>query len=150
MSGDLLELLGDEWALPDVDAPSTSRWLCNHKDRDTATHGCPESGRAPLTWSDAYGMYLDGMGRIARCGYCVSCVGTGRTSVRDPWTDELIDWRGAPCRYCRGTGWTHHSWDCDPARDHLHHMTVHEPEPATAFGVTFDGRTVVPGEWLRE
>ncbi|NYE20522.1 hypothetical protein [Microbacterium immunditiarum] len=146
---DLLELLGDEWTLPDVAeiVPEARRWSCKHPDRDTATHGCRESGRAPLTWSDVYGAYVDGMGRIARCGYCVSCIGSGRTSVRDPWTDELVDYRGAPCRMCSGTGWTEHAWDCNPDW-HRHHMTIRVPEPATAFGVTFDGRTVVPGEYV--
>jgi len=134
---DLLDLLGDEWAAP---APVEA---CTHEDRLDATHGCRACGRAPLKWSDAYGTYLDGMGRIARCGHCPSCVGSGRTSVRDPWTGKLLDWRGAPCLYCGGTGWTHHAWDCGPEW-HRAHMRIQEPEPATVFGVTFDGRTVMP------
>ena len=64
---DLLDLLGDEWK---VIAPVS----CTAEDRLSATHGCRACGRAPSTWSEAYGCYLDGMGRPTRCGYCNSCV----------------------------------------------------------------------------
>lgn len=146
---DLLALLGDEWALPEVDEESgvavkPSRWACSHKgERENATHGCRESGIAPTTWSDYLGGYIDGMGRLTRCSYCYSCVGSGRTAVRDPWTDALLDWNGAPCRYCEGTGWTNHAWDCTE-ETHLAHMTIKTWRPATVWGVTFDGRTVLP------
>jgi hypothetical protein len=139
---DLLALLGDEWA---PRAAPVAVAECSHEDRLDATHGCRSCGRAPTTWSEVLGSYIDGMGRITRCGYCTSCVGSGRTSVRDPWTDELLDWAGAPCRRCAGTGWTEHAWDCGPDH-HRHHMGVHELAPATVWGVTFDGRTVFPGD----
>jgi len=139
---DLLALLGGEWA-PAAPRPAVPK--CSAEDRLNATHGCRACGRAPLTWSDAYGAYLDGMGRPTRCGYCASCIGSGRTSVRDPWTDELLDYRGAPCRACAGTGWLSHAWDCGPER-HQHHMTIRTPEPVRVWGVTYDGRTVIPGE----
>lgn len=144
---DLLALLGDEWALPDEDAP-TARG-CTHKDRDNVTHGCRESGRTPTRWSDVGAAgYVDGMGRRVSCSYCFGCIGSGRTSIRDPWTDELIDWSGAPCPACHGTGWTSHAWDCDGTRPHHHsHMTVKEQAPATAFGVLYNGRIVLPGEF---
>jgi hypothetical protein len=131
---DLLSMLGDEWAPP---APVVA---CSSEDRLDATHGCRSCGRAPTTWSEVHGCYLDGMGRRTRCNYCPSCVGSGRTSVRDPWTDKLLDWRGAPCRYCEG-GWTSHAWDCSPEW-HERGMVIHPLEPATVWGVTFDGRTV--------
>jgi hypothetical protein len=139
---DLLALLGDEWA---VRKPEAAKLVeeCTGKDRRDVSHGCRACGRAPLTWSDAYGTYLDGMGRPTRCNYCRSCVGSGRTAVRDPWTDELLAWNGAPCLYCAGTGWTGHAWNCDQLWHH-DHMTIHEWYPATVYGVTFDGRTVFP------
>ena len=125
-------------------APKVFTGHCEHRgERENATHGCPESGRAPLTWSEVYGAYIDGMGRITRCNYYPSCVSSGRTSVRDPWTDELLDWRGAPCRFCDGTGWTSHAWDCSEEH-HRAHMKIREWEPVTVWGVTFDGRTVFP------
>jgi hypothetical protein len=134
---DLLSLLGDGWAPKPVVVP------CSSDDRLDATHGCRSCGRAPTTWSDVHGGYIDGMGRLTRCGYCASCVGSGRTSVRDPWSDELLDWRGAPCRYCAGTGWTSHAWDCGPTH-HQAHMTIRVSGPVSVWGVTFDGRTVIP------
>lgn len=143
---DLLDLLGDEWAAPVEDEAPTGRWSCSHKgERENVTHGCRESGRVPTKWSEALLAYVDGMGRITTCGYCHSCIGSGRTSVRDPWTDELLDWKGAPCRSCAGTGWTEHAWDC--GLDDWHERTgwtIKEPAPATVWGVTFDGRTVLP------
>jgi hypothetical protein len=151
---DLLALLGDEWTIPEVDEESgvrvkPSRWSCSHKgERESATHGCPESGRAPTTWSDVLGGYIDGMGRLTRCSSCNSCIGSGRTSVRDPWTDELLDWKGAPCRFCDGTGWTNHAHDCDPEW-HTRVLRIHDWEPATVWGVTFDGRTVFPNQQNR-
>lgn len=136
---DLLALLGDEWA----PAKATPAEKCSSEDRLDATHGCRSCGRAPTKWSDYLGGYIDGMGRLTRCSYCASCVGSGRTSVRDPWTDELLAWNGAPCLYCGGTGWLSHAWDCSTFH-HEHHMRIREPEPATVWGVTFDGRTVMP------
>ena len=132
---DLLDLLGVEWAPP---APP-----CSADDRLDVTHGCRSCGRPPTRWDDVTGAYLDGMGRPTRCNYCHSCVGSGRTSIRDPWTDELLAYDGAPCRYCAGTGWLVHAWDCDPAC-HARAKQVHEWAPATCWGVTFDGRTVAP------
>lgn len=140
---DLLDLLGDEWALPAEPAPAARG--CKHKDRDNVTHGCRESGRTPSSWSDVAGGYVDGMGRRASCSYCPSCIGSGRTSIRDPWTDALIESHGAPCPGCHGTGWIGHKWDCDPAW-HAEHWPVRIPEPATAFGVLFDGSIVIAGE----
>ncbi|GAA3948838.1 hypothetical protein [Microbacterium soli] len=146
---DLLDLLGDEWALPDEDAPISRG--CKHPDRDLVTHGCRESGRAPREWRDVgAGGYVDGMGRWTACMYCSSCIGTGRTSIRDPWTDELLDWAGANCLYCRGTGFIYHAYDCAASGFHERNHSmwrIREPIPAAAFGVTFDGRTLVPGEF---
>lgn len=145
---DLLDMLGGEWVLPDEDdAPRT----CKHPDRANVTHGCRESGRVPLTWSDVGAPgYVDGMGRPTSCGYCFSCMGSGRTAIRDPWTDALIDWQGANCLYCRGTGFMTHAHDC--AERNFHELNngqwrVREPIRATGFGITFDRRTVVPGEY---
>lgn len=132
---DLLEALGGEWAAPIE--------KCSAEDRLSATHGCRSCGRAPTTWLDGWG-YVDGMGRTTRCGYCASCIGTGRTALRDPWTDALLAWHGAPCLYCQGSGYLYHRWDCAGGHGHL------EPQPSRPvefFGVTFDGRTFVPGEW---
>lgn len=133
--------------MPEVDEESgvpvkASRWSCSHKgERENATHGCPESGRAPTTWSEAHGGYVDGMGRLDRCGYCASCAGTGWTVLRDPWTDQLVDWWAVPCLYCYA-GWLYHSWRCEG------HDDAHKRKPRTVehWGVTFDGRTFLPGE----
>lgn len=143
---DLLDLLGDEWALPEAPEPPAPRWSCKCPDREDVTHGCRESGRTPSRWSDVLGGYVDGMGRPVGCSYCFSCVSTGRTSLRDPWTDALVEWAGAPCLYCDGTGYDHHRWDCDGNHGHL------QPWPRLEriehFGVTWDGRTFVAGEVL--
>ena len=132
---DLLALLGAEWA---PQAPP-----CSVDDRLSALHGCPSCMRAPTHWDEVTGAYLDGMGRPTHCGYCYSCVGSGRTSIRDPWTDELLDYAGAPCPYCAGTGWLSHGWDCDPAW-HQRAMVVHEWEPPSCWGVIWNGSTVAP------
>lgn len=142
---DLLDLLGDEWALPAEDAPTAGG--CKHSDRDRATHGCRESGRVPRTWSDVGpGGYVDGMGRHTQCSYCAACVGSGRVHIRDPWTDQIIPRSAANCVYCAGTGWLSHAWDCDGSWHERAHWTIREPVPANAFGVAFPGRTVIPGE----
>lgn len=137
---DLLALLGGEWAPAPPPSPQP---LCTSEDRLDATHGCPACGRAPTVWSEAYGGYLDGMGRFTRCSYCAGCIGTGRTALRDPWTDELVAWNGAPCISCQGTGYNHHRWDCDGQHGHLE---PRGPQRVEAFGVTFDGRSFVVGE----
>lgn len=134
---DLLDLLGTEWA-PVVP--------CTSDDRLNATHGCRSCGRAPLKWSEVHGNYIDGMGRITRCSYCHSCIGSGRTSIRDAWTDQLLDRYGAPCRSCEGTGWTSHAWACGEDIGHPDGWTIKPWAPATVWGVTFDGRTVFPEE----
>jgi len=146
---DLLALLGGEWAAPDVDEEAVPvappRWSCSHKgERENATHGCPESGRAPTTWSEALGGYVDGMGRLTRCASCSSCSGTGWTLLRDPWTDAPLTWWGAPCLYCTA-GWSHHAWDCAGHDDEYRR----EPRTVEAWGVTSDGRTFLPGEVVR-
>lgn len=142
---DLLDLLGDEWALPDEDEP-TARG-CKHRDRDLVTHGCRESGRVPSVWSDigAAG-YVDGMGRPTKCSYCSACIGSGRVHIRDAWTDQIIPRSAANCVYCDGTGWHGHAWDCDGTW-HAWALPVHEPIPATSFGIAFPRRTVIPGEY---
>lgn len=141
----LLDVFGGEWADPKPVEPKpakVSRWSCKHEDRDSALHGCPESGRAPLHWSDAYGAYLDGMGRYARCAHCASCGGTGWSLLRDPWTDAPLAWWGAPCLYC-SAGWLHHSWRCE---GHGDDSARREPRTVEHWGVTHDGRTFLPGE----
>ena len=103
---DLLELLGDDWAPP---APP-----CSAGDRLDATHGCRHCGRAPRRWSEAYGAYIDGMGRITKCGHCPSCGGSGWTLLRDPWTDMPVsNWWEVPCQRCYG-GYSYHAWDFGP------------------------------------
>lgn len=148
---DLLSMLGDEWALPDADEPSDHR--CTHPDRANVTHGCRESGRVPLHWSDVGDAgYVDGMGRRTRCNYCSACVGSGRVMIRDPWTDMPVPspipghWHAsASCLYCGGTGWIGHAWDCDGAW-HAKSFPIKEPLPAEAFGIAYPRRTVIPGE----
>lgn len=132
---DLLEALGGEWAPP---APA-----CSHEDRLHATHGCRSCGRAPRTWSAAYGAYLDGMGRIITCGHCPSCAGSGWTLLRDPWTDMPVsNWWAVPCRYCYG-GFLHHAWDCAGHPDDAYKL---EPRTVTAWGVASRSITYLPGE----
>lgn len=160
---DLLDLLGGEWATPDPVAsdagdeqegsepdPAVATGRCSHPydERVSVTHGCPESGRAPLEWNDVAGTYIDGMGRATRCSYCPSCVGTGRTVLRDPWTDELVagGHAVAPCVLCFGTGYLRHAWDCGPDRDHAHLTPRPQAQIVPAFGITVDRRTFVAGE----
>lgn len=154
---DLLDLLGGEWATPspvtldsDEHEPDSAAGRCPHSydERMSVTHGCPESGRAPLTWDDVAGTYLDGMGRATRCSYCPSCVGTGRTVLRDPWTDKLVadGSMAAPCALCFGTGYLRHAWDCGPDRDHKHLTPRPQAQTIPEFGVTVDRRTFTAGE----
>ena len=76
--------------------PATIR----HMEKHGATHGCPECGIAPSPWNEAYGAYMDGMGRFSRCGSCASCAGSGWTLLRDPWTGEPVSsWHEVPCSY---------------------------------------------------
>ncbi|WP_156760010.1 hypothetical protein [Microbacterium karelineae] len=114
MSSDLLDLLGGEWAdlgkTEDKTLPPApdQECTCSRDDRSRVTHGCRALGIAPTRWDEVFGGYVDGMGRPVGCAYCFSCMSSGRTALRDPWTDALLDWRGAPCAQCWGTGYHHH------------------------------------------
>ena len=151
---DLLDLLGAEWAglgtpaaEPDEDvfgSVAAARCSCSRDARTAVTLGCRESGLAPMHWDDAFGGYVDGMGRPRGCAYCHSCIGTGRTSLRDPWTGDLVDWAGAPCRACMGTGYHHHGIDC--AGEHGHLEPWEQLQVIAAFGVTAHGETFAAGE----
>lgn len=132
---DLLELLGDDWAPP---APP-----CSAGDRLDATHGCRHCGRAPRRWSEAYGAYIDGMGRITKCGHCPSCGGSGWTLLRDPWTDMPVsNWWEVPCQWCYG-GYSYHAWDCAGHPDEAYKL---EPRTVTAWGIGSRRVTYLPGE----
>ena len=143
----LLEALGGEWAapvsLPVLTVPSTARpvWV-RHVEKFGATHGCAECGLPPAEWSDALGGYVDGMGRLTRCGYCPSCAGTGWTLLRDPWTGAPVSsWHEVPCGYCYG-GWHSHRWDCTGHDD----ADRREPHTVTVYGTDSRGRVYFPGD----
>lgn len=158
---DLLSLLGDEWDRPtpiddglDADSlgESTSRGECSHShdERTRVTHGCRESMRPTLHWTDVgAGGYVDGMGRPAHCRYCFSCMGTGTTHVYDPWTrrpprpyyGEVTAWHGAPCHACGGSGWTAHRYDCDGSEERV-------ARPVAAFGWALGWGAVTEDELL--
>ena len=143
---DLLDLLGGEWAAPPAavfKVPSTAKptWV-RHIEKHGGNHGCSECGLAPTTWSEAYGAYIDGMGRISKCGYCPSCAGTGWTLLRDPWTGRpASSWHEVPCLYCYG-GWRSHAWDCTGHDDDYNR----QPNTVTTYGTTADGRIYFPGD----